>query len=157
VRLSQSHIDRFHAKLGPEVNGCRLWRGSRDSQGYGRLNVAGIPQLAHRVAWVIAHGPIPEGMCVLHRCDNPPCANVDCLFLGTMADNTADMVAKRRWAPPPVAAGEENVTAILTEEKVREIRAAFARGRSKMGLGRDFGVSPTTIYDVVTGKTWRHV
>jgi len=70
-----------------------LWR---DRQGYGRKKVGSRTVLAHRHAWELANGLVPEGLCVLHRCDNPPCINPDHLFLGTRADNNADRDAKGR-------------------------------------------------------------
>jgi len=79
---------------------CVLTTWARDKDGYGarmtHRNGKNVSQRAHRVAWEEAYGPIPEGMCVLHRCDNPPCVNVDHLFLGTHQDNVRDMDAKGR-------------------------------------------------------------
>jgi len=68
----------------------------RTPTGYAMLGRKGRKLYAHRVAWEEANGPIPEGMCVLHRCDNPPCVNPEHLFLGTHRDNTQDMLAKGR-------------------------------------------------------------
>jgi hypothetical protein len=75
---------------------CVEWQGARMARGYGRLRVNGRQMLAHRVAWERANGPIPEGYVICHRCDNPPCVNVDHLFLGTQRDNVYDMCAKGR-------------------------------------------------------------
>lgn len=78
---------------------CWEWQGSTNEHGYGRVKVGGRPgpvQLAHRVAWELINGAIPDGLCILHACDNPPCCNPSHLFLGTKADNTADMIAKGR-------------------------------------------------------------
>ena len=75
---------------------CVEWSGGRNQQGYGLLQVNRRRYVAHRWAWEQAHGPIPEGMHVLHRCDNPPCYNVDHLFLGTHQDNMTDMTTKGR-------------------------------------------------------------
>ena len=79
------------------------------ADGYGRLDIAGVPWKAHRYAWTLVHGPIPAGLHVLHRCDTPPCFWVDHLFLGTQSDNVADMVRKgrvrsgmRRTKSPPI-------------------------------------------------------
>jgi len=79
----------------PEV--CWPWTDRwTDKDGYGILTVAGAHQRAHRVAWVLTNGPIPPGLGILHKCDNPPCCNPRCLYPGTQADNVADMVARRR-------------------------------------------------------------
>lgn len=78
---------------------CIEWTGYRLPSGYGQTRVKGRGlQRAHRVAWEEVHGPIPEGMYVCHRCDNPPCVNVDHLFLGTPVDNATDMTSKERHA-----------------------------------------------------------
>jgi hypothetical protein len=78
------------------VTACILWAKSRSSKGYGAAYYEGRQIGAHRLAWILAHGPIPPGMNVCHRCDNPPCVNVDHLFLGTPGDNNRDTVAKGR-------------------------------------------------------------
>jgi hypothetical protein len=75
--------------LDPDT-GCHLWNGTRKG-GYGQ-----IASCAHRLAWELANGPIPKGMQVLHRCDEPRCCNPDHLFLGTQAENMADMSRKGR-------------------------------------------------------------
>ena len=87
-------LERFTVR-GP---GCWGWIGATSS-GYGRLGRGGRGEglvYAHRLSWELRNGPIPEGMCVLHRCDNPPCSNPDHLFLGTKADNNRDMSVKGR-------------------------------------------------------------
>lgn len=79
-----------------EVNGCLEWTGARATGGYGQVRLSGLNVLVHRYVWELANGPIPDGMCVCHACDNPPCCNVDHLFLGTKSDNNADMATKGR-------------------------------------------------------------
>jgi hypothetical protein len=81
---------------------CIVFQGQRSEKGYGVIDRGnkhkGTRRVmrAHRAAWMEVHGAIPEGMCVLHRCDNPPCIRIDHLFLGTNADNVADKMAKGR-------------------------------------------------------------
>lgn len=82
-------------KSGP----CWIWTGAQGHHGYGRIGIGGHDGptvLAHRVAWELSNGPVPEGLCVLHRCDNPPCVNPDHLFVGTQADNIRDCKEKGR-------------------------------------------------------------
>ena len=81
----------------PLATPCRIWQGALHTSGYGlRRHIDPGPRFAHRWVWTVAYGPIPPGMQVCHRCDNPPCFRLDHLFLGTNADNVADMVAKGR-------------------------------------------------------------
>ena len=76
---------------------CQPWTGTIGGNGYGKIKRKGKQLAAHRVAWEKVHGPIPDGLFVLHRCDNPPCVNVDHLFLGTQLDNMRDRLQKGRW------------------------------------------------------------
>ena len=97
--------ERFWVKVvrGPD---CWNWNGGKLVEGYGRFVDRGKYVLAHRVSWEIHNGPIPEGLCVLHRCDNPPCTNPDHLFVGTHGDNARDRAAKGRngkWRRPTPA------------------------------------------------------
>ena len=93
--------ERLTAGLVRKPNGCLEWTGAADPRGYGRIYANGRHVQTHRLAWELAHGPIPEGLEVCHHCDNPPCCDTGkCLFLGTHAENMADMKAKgyaRGW------------------------------------------------------------
>ena len=95
--LNRSVADRLAAHLVRMPNGCLEWTGATGPRGYGTINVNGVPMGTHRLAWQLANGPIPDGLFVCHHCDNPPCCDVEkCLFLGTNAENVADMIAKGR-------------------------------------------------------------
>lgn len=79
---------------------CWVWKGARGGKGYGSKMIRGKAYRTHRLAWEWVNGPIPDGMMVLHRCDNPPCCNPNHLFIGTNTDNMRDMVAKGRGSFP---------------------------------------------------------
>ena len=145
--------ERFFAKTVLAANGCLEWTGSRDRKGYGKFKMPGSPQLAHRVAWELKHGPIPAGMHVLHHCDNPPCVLDEDLFLGTALDNARDREQKGRGHQ---AIGERTGAAKLTEADVREIRRSRRRVSIRELAGR-FGVSSATVWQAQTGRTWQHV
>jgi HNH endonuclease len=95
--------EKFWSKVDLSKD-CWVWKGFCDRDGYGkkflRLTDGKLEQFAHRVSWIITHGCIPEGMCVLHRCDNPPCVRPDHLFIGSQNDNNKDMQAKGRQRHP---------------------------------------------------------
>lgn len=78
------------------MDGCIEWAGTRTAKGYGQVTRDGQRMYAHRAAWIDAHGPIPDGLCVLHSCDNPPCVAVEHLHLGTYQDNAREMVERGR-------------------------------------------------------------
>jgi len=133
--------------------------GARDPDGYGRIceggaAVRGAKYLrAHRAAWIVTYGPIPDGMQVLHKCDEPQCVRPEHLFLGTNLDNVADRESKHRNR-----FGERHGNAKLTDQAVREIRDVyFAGGISQEKLGKAYGVDQTIISDVVLYNYWRHV
>ncbi len=133
---------RFWAKV-QKGNGCWLFMGSRYKEpfDYGRFKVVDHNECAHRFAWKLVNGPIPAGMKVLHRCDNPPCVRPDHLFLGTQADNMRDAASKGRLrtsipASIPESVGEKNGQAKLTEEQVLDI---LASSESQYELAKIFG------------------
>lgn len=154
--------DRFWEKVaraGPDE--CWLWTAARDRRGYGHFSIKNAQAGAHRVSWELHNGPIPAGLFVCHRCDWPRCVNPAHLFLGTAADNNADMVAKGRQSRGARHAdkirGEKSGAAKLTEAKVRDIMACSSKGASLSALSVKHGVTNTTVWRVVHGKAWRHV
>lgn len=120
--------------------------------GYGRLRFAGGFHLAHRVAWTLTFGPIPDGRKVLHRCDTPLCCNPQHLFLGDDALNASDREAKGRGHHPR---GTEHGMARLSPADVEEIRTSYAAGRATQpALGQRFGITQQAVSLIVTGKRW---
>lgn len=146
----------FWDKVVRMPTGCWEWQATRTQRGYGRVSFRGRPTTAHRAAYEMTHGPIPEGMWVMHSCDNPPCCNPDHLSVGTPSDNAMDMVRKGR-ANPPMTHGSRIGTAKLTEALVAEIRTRRKSGESVRSLARQYSVSRKTVRNVVTGAYWRHV
>jgi len=161
IILTQKAITRFFAKTRRDsVTGCLEWMGHRNggTMGYGSFftgeGQGRSPWPTHRVAWVIANGPIPPGMCVCHHCDNRPCVEVRHLFLGTRADNSADMVAKKRHR---AVIGEAQPTAKMTARRVVELRSMYATGLSAAKVAPLFGISKSQVLAIVNRRYWAHV
>jgi hypothetical protein len=133
---------------------CWLWTGHRGSNGYGRIKVSGKVQMAHRMAWEIENGSIPEGLCVLHRCDNPSCVRPDHLFLGTHRDNAIDREMKGRGSKQR---GEERGSAKLTNQDIPRIRELCDNGVTQRAAARIYGVAQSTIGEIVRREKWSHV
>lgn len=146
-------ITRFWAKVdmrGPDE--CWEWTGARTSLGYGRFSIGAKRCRSHRVAWELENGSIPDGMCVLHHCDNRRCVNARAhLFIGTQMDNLRDMTEKGRRAPMPDTRGEKSGKAKLTESDVREIREATGTHNA---IAKRFGVSRQAVGSIRSGMTW---
>ena len=153
-------MERFLAKI--EVVGeCWLWIGAKQNPrrsqpvGYGVMVVCPRPRyamLAHRLSWVFHHGLIPEGLGVLHKCDNPPCVNPDHHFLGDQKDNMEDCVTKGRKEY-----GENHSRATLTESKVLEIRRLADSGVGLPEIASRFNSPHPTIWAVAKRKSWRYL
>jgi hypothetical protein len=147
-------------------SGCWLWTGALTSTGYGQIGMGSKtdgtrrPHKAHRVAWELSRGKIPQGMSVLHHCDNPPCVNPDHLFIGTQKDNAQDMGRKGRAAVqrhPEIIRGERNANAVLTTADVLEIRRLKAEGMGPTAIARQLGTSYSAVQGVFYGYTWKHL
>lgn len=130
---------------------CMNWPG-RKLGGYGRINWKGKNSAAHRVVYLIAHGAIPDGLCVCHKCDTPTCVNLRHLFIGTNKENMQDRNAKGRQAH-----GSSNGKAKLTTAKVLLIRAMKSDGAQIKAIAKFLDIGETAVFNVCHGKTWRKV
>jgi hypothetical protein len=150
---------RFWAKI-EKTAGCWNWTATK-MLGYGALYIPGPPTgkrvLAHRFSWELHFGSIPDGLFVCHHCDNRACVRPDHLFLGTAADNTADMDSKgRRVSRGPQ--GEHHPTHKLTDALVIEIRTRYVQESVTVyDLARVYGVHPATMQLLLTRRTWKHL
>jgi hypothetical protein len=163
--------ERFWKRV-EKTAGCWCWTGGRLPKGYGTFSVPrdddssrnrGV--YAHRISWELHNGPIPDGMVVMHTCDNPPCVRPDHLTLGTAADNLRDMRQKGRgprgdthgWRvhPESVPRGERHWNAKLTAEQVTAIRER--KGEPVAALAVEYGVSAALIRYTQAGKGWQRI
>lgn len=143
--------ERFWAKV-QKSDDCWTWTAAMFVDGYGVFSGEQKQTRAHRFSWELQHGPIPDGLSVLHRCDNRACVRPDHLFLGTHEDNMADMDAKGRRHM-----GERHYATNLTEDDVRQIRAAVRRGERHDDIAKRYGICRPNVSMIASGKTWRHV
>lgn len=134
---------------------CIEFAGYKTAKGYGMIRREGKCWRAHRWAYYQAYGPIPDGMVVRHKCDNPACVNPDHLELGTQADNMADMHQRGR-----AKVGSEHGHAVFTDEQIRNIRATHVhrcKERGAVALGKQYGVAQSVITRIVNRETYKDV
>ena len=143
---------RFWNKVN-KTDTCWLFTGYKNKKGYGKFKV-NKQILAHRFSYELHYGPIPKGMYVCHKCDNPPCIRPDHLFLGTQKDNMDDMLLKGRNNPK---FGEDNAASKLTDANVRFIRSYPIYRGSQTELAKQFNVSQELISKIVNNKNWKHI
>ena len=135
--------------------GCWEWNSSRNSTNYGMVGRNGTGYLAHRLAYETWVGPIPEGLVIRHKCDNPPCINPDHLETGTRADNIGDMYSRGRQRH---LVGASVASSKLTDSDVRMIREQYAGGGvTQVALAAKHGVSQHAISQIIRNQTWKHV
>ena len=153
----------FHNMLRRAENGCleftgvSLRSGGKDSHRYGRITRNGKKMLAHRYAYELEYGVIPDGMCVCHKCDNTLCCNPAHLFLGTQKENIRDAVSKNRMSrvSRPKPKGEQSPTARLTDLQITEIRNRRHSGESVASLAAAYGVHHSYISRLANGNRRR--
>ena len=144
----------------PGLGPCWVWTASTDGHGYGQINAGRgdkVPAKAHRVSWALEHGPITGDVCVLHRCDNPPCVNPGHLYAGDRRQNALDAMERGQWVRPPVPdnRGERCGTSKLTEGDVHEIRVRYAAGGiTQRELAEDYPVNQRHISRIIRGDRW---
>lgn len=139
-------------------NECWEWNGAKGEAGHGQIRIDKKSRQAHRIMFEIHYGPVPEGDNVLHRCDNPPCVNPGHLFSGTQKQNMDDMWAKGRqqeYVDQPL--GSKHPNAKLLENDVLELRRLRESGSTYKSLAERFGISKSTVADIVSRKNWRHI
>ncbi len=153
--MPKSLQKRFESKYAADQSGCWVWTASVTRHGYGQIRVGSMKDgsrtmtKAHRVAWAVRYGPIPDGLWVLHRCDNRRCVNPNHLFLGTHEDNMADMMRKGREAR-----GERQGHARLTDAQVEEIRALGGKVLQRE-IAETFGTCQQQVSKILRGKQRR--
>lgn len=139
-------FDRGVARWGAAKEDCWLWIGCRTRAGYGLIGHGGRLIYTHRVAWALTIGPIPDGLWVLHKCDNPPCVNPAHLFLGTNRDNMIDMARKGRQGGTK-----------LTAEQVRQIRFRCSEGIPQRKVAAQYGVTQAMVSLLHRRQWWKEV
>lgn len=149
LNMRKTVIDRFSEKVCKVESGCHEWTSCIMPNGYGQMHYKGKTAYAHRVAYEIYKGEIPENLFVMHSCDNRKCVNPDHLSLGTFDDNMIDMVKKSRQA-----SGERNSHAKLTNEQVLKIREI---AKPHNAIAKEFNVSRTTVSEIKARKIWKHI
>ena len=145
--------ERFWKKVDRrEPNQCWEWKGLKHIFGYGEIKISNQKRRAHRVSYQLHHGPIPEGLHVLHSCDNPSCVNPAHLHLGTQADNMREKMERGRCS-----SGETHGQSKLTSDQVHQIRSSYAAGGvTQRQLSEVFGVDQTLISQIINKKIWNN-
>jgi len=143
--------ERFWEKVDKSGD-CWIWTGALLKTGYGSIRINRKAERAHRVAYELAFGPIPEGLLLRHSCDNPKCVNPAHLIPGTHAQNTQDALDRGR-----AVVGDAHVRAKIPNHAIATIRAALAAGVPGKYLAKQFAVNPTVISRIKLHKKWKYV
>lgn len=151
-------LQRFECKWIPEpFSGCHIWTAAVCGNGYGTFKAGGKKgrtAAAHRLAWEISNGPIPVGLCVLHKCDTPACINPAHLFLGTKQDNSDDAVRKGRTKLLNTFRGEDSAMARLTNALVIEV---LTSQESRSVIAKRLGVGASNVKKIRARRIWSHI
>jgi hypothetical protein len=154
-RDCRSLKEKFDSSYLPEPNsGCWIWLGTVQGGRYGAIWFGGKFLTAHRVAWELNNKPIPDGMVACHKCDTPLCVNPRHIFIGTQADNVADMEKKGRANK---SKGDAHLRAKIKSHQIPEIIQRRKNGEYLKSIAKDFAVSYSTISAIVRGVSWKSV
>lgn len=176
IRLSQRQAGRLKLLSVPELidlrivqflrmvdikEGCWEWKGARFIKTdrhltYGKSNLFGYGTTAHRMAYLVFRNEIPDGMDVLHHCDNPICCNPYHLFLGNDSDNQQDALSKGRHKCGMLK-GESHGGSKLTEDNIKTIRQMRLDGLKLKEIGDAFGITYQNVFRIVKNISWKHV
>lgn len=156
-KVEISLYDRFMSKV-EKTSSCWIFHSAVNNSGYSSMVITESrghkkTHMAHRISWELFNDLIPEGLCVLHKCDNRVCVNPEHLFLGTHKDNTQDAISKGRWIIPPRSTGIDNPISKLTFDEVQQIRSLYVKG-NQLVLAKQFGVSQSTVSNIICGTHW---
>jgi len=153
---TQNLETRFWSKVEiKDFFDCWNWTANKTPQGYGRFQLKRKKSVsAHRLAWELTYGKIPNGLHVLHKCNNPSCVNPSHLKLGTNQDNVDDKLRANRQ---PHICGQNVATSKLTESQVREIFALLAEHRSYKEIAERFSISTHSVSNFNIGISWKHL
>ncbi len=151
-RIRKSLSERFWEKVtkdGPLIleTRCWKWKASRPDSRYGQIWLKGTNEKAHRASWIVNFGPIPDGLFVLHKCDNPPCVNPSHLFLGTNKENCDDKTRKGRG----LRGRKKPTVSTVTKHAIKEAAQA---GETYESLAERFNLSLRTIWRHCSGKRY---
>jgi hypothetical protein len=141
---------RYWSKVN-KTDECWIWTAAT-TRGYGVITIARQLHYAHRLGWEIANGPIPVGLHVLHRCDNPPCVRPEHLFLGTAAENLRDAAKKHR-----MSSGEQRSNHKATEADVLKMRDLHRQGLNARQMADQFPIGERTIRKILARRNWKHI
>ena len=155
MREYLSNSPRKFLKRVHKTDTCWLWLGKKHSFGYGAVGKNGKIK-THRLSWQFFRGPIPNGISVLHKCDNPPCVNPDHLFLGTQADNMRDMSKKGRNGNPIPKGSPNPCTAKFKKDEIILIRELRKNGDRVIDIAKKFNVHAMTITKIVRGRSYTY-
>lgn len=145
----QDIANKLYTNLVEKENGCIEWQKATTIGGYGRIRIGQRIELTHRLMWSLHNGPIHVGMCICHKCDNPPCCNIDHLFLGTYQNNNDDTIIKGHHI---------SGNAKLNMNDVKKIKQLLLQNTyTHQQIGNIFGVSKATITNINCRRIWSNV